>query len=127
MSFWQTNHLFAESLLGAPTNADRQLRSLGILKGETDTELSGKRNPDGGTRTEEISERAFGYLQLLQSGDGRGLGTACICANAGDIGDALRIWRHLGRRNRELRDVDRVVRAGIIAVKDIEEFNEGNQ
>ena len=59
------------------------------LEGYADAELGGEGNAYGGARTEEISQSAFGYFELLQAGDRRGLGAVCNRANAGDIGDTL--------------------------------------
>ena len=52
------------------------------------------------------------------------MGATRIRANAGDIGDALCVGLHLELRHRELGHVDREVGAGIVAVEQVEEFDE---
>ena len=87
-------------------------------------QLCGKRNAYGCAGPEEISQCALGYLELLQAGDGGGLGASCIGADACHAGDALCIRRHLGCRNRKLDHVDGEVCTRIIAVEKIEKLDE---
>src|SRR5208282_119022 len=96
-----------------------------VLEIHPHADLRGEGNAYGGARSEEISQSAFGYLKLLQAGDGCGLGAACIAANTGDVRDALPIGLHLRCRNWQLRNVDCEVCAGIVAVEQVEELDEG--
>ena len=95
-----------------------------VLEVQPYAQLRRKWNPNGGSRSKEISQCAFGYLELLQAGDGCGLGAVGDRAKNADVGDAVLIWLHLGRGDWELGDVDGEIRAGIVAVEEIEELRE---
>src|SRR5580658_437089 len=99
------------------------------LERYTHAQLSREPNPHSGDRAEEISQSAFRYLKLLQVGDGNGGRLrASIGASArtitGDVRDPRGIRLHLALRNRKLNHIDRVVRAGVIPVEQIEELDE---
>ena len=115
----------AEMLRVAQNDRVAQDDAAKILKCNPHSELGREGNANGRAGAEEVSQGALGYLQLLQAGDGCGLGAACVRTNAGDIGDPGNwIWRHLGSRNRKLNNVHGKIRTGIVPVEEIEEFRE---
>ena len=91
----------------------------GRLESEARAYLSGERNSDGGAGTEEISQSSAGHAQLIQAGDRLGCGAGGIGADVGDVSGG-----HLILRNGQGGDVRDVIRAGIVAVKKIEELDE---
>lgn len=95
------------------------------LERDPDAKLRGEWNSDRRAGAEEISQGSLRYLELLQAGDGRRLRAGCIRANTADDGPTVLIGHRLGPGHRQLNDVDRVIRAGVIAVEDVEELGEG--
>ena len=85
------------------------------------TELSRERNSDRGAGAEEISQPALGYLELLQAGDRC---TAVWISQTLVTAMPLCIGRHLVAGIWQLNDIHRIVRSGIVAVEEVEEFDE---
>src|SRR5208282_1177503 len=88
---------------------------LEILERHPHAELGGERNSNCGARAEEISQSALGYFKLLQAGERHAVRITNFVDGAARI--------KLSPRN--LDDVHGVVRAGIVAVEEVEEFDEG--
>ena len=64
----------------------------GRLESKARAYLSGERNSDGGTGTEEISQTAGRYAQLIEAGDWSGLRAGRIQAESGGVGEIVD-WR----------------------------------
>src|SRR5579872_632668 len=87
-------------------------------EGEAGADLGREGDADGGAGAEEITEGAGGDAQLVEAGDGLRLRAGGIQAERGGIREVVD-----GRGKRcEIRDV---IRAGIVAVEKVEEFDEG--
>jgi len=87
-------------------------------------ELGSERNSYRCAGAEEISQSALRYLELLQAGDGSGLGGVCDLANNAHVSDPVLIWLHPAGGNRKLGDVDCEARAGNVAIEDVKELRE---
>src|SRR4029077_11313785 len=87
-------------------------------KSQVHTQLSGERNADGRTRTEEISQSTGRDQQLPKAGDGREPGRRTAqraCTDPGDVGKIV---------NGKNRYVGNVIRSGIVTIDEIEELHE---
>src|ERR1700733_5244953 len=93
-------------------------------------ELRGERNSNCGAGAKEISESALGDFELLQAGNGHGgrigagLGSSAWTIRADDS-LTTSVWHRLVPRHRELNNINRVIRAGIVAIEDVEKLGEG--
>jgi hypothetical protein len=99
------------------------MNCLSGLEGCPNAELRSERNTYCCARAEEITQSAFGDLELFQAGDGHGLSAGRICTDCGYIGYSSGIGLHPRRRNGELCDVYGEVGPGIVAVEDVEELH----
>jgi hypothetical protein len=88
------------------------------LEADPHSQLRSERDADRSPGAEKVSEGASGYAELLQAGNRLGRAAIWICTDAGDIA-GLRFRRGHGKR----RDVGHIVRARVVAVEEIEEFN----
>src|SRR5271156_5932027 len=81
-------------------------------------DLRGERNPDRRSRSEEIAQRPSGRAQLFQARDGSGRRTGGVGTEVGDVAS-----RHFRRWDQQRADIRNIVRAGIVTVEEIEEFD----
>src|SRR6266852_1549484 len=88
------------------------------LEGELKPDLGGEGDADCGTRTEEIAESAGGDEQLLSTCDWHG--ARWIRTKSGDV-------REIVHGNGESADIADVVVAGIVAIEEVEKFDEGRE
>ncbi len=93
--------------------------SLQVLESEAHTDLSGKGNADGRAGAKEIAKPTGGNRQLAQPHDRRRGSARRIRANIRNVAGG-----RLCRRNRQRRNVGHKVRARIVAIEEIEEFDE---
>src|SRR3984885_1892535 len=107
--------VYNTSQRSAKKNTKHELLS---LKREAAADLGCERAAYRGAGAEEIAESARGKTQLLETGDGSEGGTGGgVGAEAGDVRGV--VYRHGERAH-----IGDVVRAGIIAVENIEKFDE---
>src|SRR5277367_5781991 len=92
-----------------------RVRSKNLSKRQTNADLRGERDADGGAGTEEIAEGACGNQKLFATRHGLCLRARWIETDGGDIRRIV---------HRENRDVRHVIRAWIIAVEEIEKLDE---
>src|SRR3984893_11671360 len=91
------------------------------LKGKAAADLGGERAAHRRAGTAEIAEGARGEAQLFGVGGGReDRARGRIRADAGDVGGVI-------HRHGESPDVGDVVRARIIAIENVEKFDEGSR
>src|SRR6266852_7236620 len=88
------------------------------LEGELEPDLGGEGDADGGAGAEEIAESAGGDEQLLSTCDWHG--ARWIRTKSGDV-------REIVHGNGESADIADVVVAGIVAIEEVEKFDEGRE
>src|SRR5277367_2478827 len=92
-----------------------RVRSKNLSKRQTNADLRGERDADGGAGTEEIAEGACGNQKLFAARHRDRLRATRIQTNRSDVRRIV---------HRENRDVRHVIRAWIIAVEEIEKLDE---
>src|SRR5580658_6193230 len=91
------------------------------LKGEAGADLRGECAADRGAGAEEVAEGACREAQLFKAGDGsESRASGWVGADAGDV-------RGVVYRQGECAHIGDVVCAGVIAVENIEKFDEGSR
>src|SRR5579863_3405686 len=88
------------------------------LEAEADAQLGSKRDADGGAGAKEITESAREKAELIEAGDGLSLRAGSVEAEGGGIGEIVDGY---GKRGK----VGDVIRAGIAAIEQVEDLDEG--
>src|SRR5438132_5555833 len=102
----------------AHVNSRRPYTGKTALKGEFDANLCGERDADSSAGAEEVSQGPGRDKQLLAARDRHG--AVSVRAKCGDV-------REIVYGNGQRADVAHVVVPGIVAIKKVEEFDEGRK